>query len=623
MKLVKVEETEKEVTVVLNTGIPASIAQAVSLLDVLNQRVLLQPDDAAYIFVRDDNEQASQEHVTYKQLALRVRAIAARLQALQIQPGERALLFYPQGVDYITAFLGCLFAGVVAVPTPHPHLAGLSRHLARLQTIVADARPSVVLTERTILTKTMYIVSQYPELSEMNWLATDTIADEEASQWHDPAVVGDQLAFLQYTSGSTSVPKGVVLTHRNLLHNHRLQQEVLLHPSTAPLLCWVPLYHDMGMIANALFALYVGAPCILLTPQSVIQRPLRWLAAISRYRVYTCFAPNFAYDLCLRKITPEQCAMLDLSCWRHAINGAEPVRATTIERFAQIFAECGLRPDFITPCYGLAEATVFISGAVSHQAGTLPTILYVDGDALEKHRVVPVVAGTPGARSLVSCGQSGSEHALAIVDPQTYQRCAADQVGEVWFQGPSVGQGYWQRPVESAATFAALIANEQSGPFLRTGDLGFLYQGELYITGRLKDMIIIDGRNHYPQDIEMTVEHCHPAIRAGFVAAFSVTEDEQEYLVIAAEVERHYRPVPVIVEREHPTNADNSALDTNTLRAIIRTIRRAVADEHEVTARTILLLKPATIHKTSSGKIQRAACRESFLANRLEVWYRG
>jgi acyl-CoA synthetase (AMP-forming)/AMP-acid ligase II/acyl carrier protein len=354
---------------------------------------------------------------------------------------------------------------------------------------------------------------------------------------------------------------------------------------------WLPLYHDMGLIGNVLQPLYVGARAVLLSPLTFLQRPALWLAAVARYRATTSGGPNFAYDLCARKVGEEEKAGLDLSSWSVAFNGAEPVRAETVERFAAAFAPCGFRRAAFFPCYGLAEATLFVTGGAP---GAGPVIRPVDAAALERHQVADAPPGAPG-RALVGCGRAAAGQAVRIVDPESGAPCAPGRVGEVWVAGPSVAAGYWGRPEETARTFGARLAGE--GPFLRTGDLGFLADGELFVTGRRKDLIILRGRNHYPQDLERTAEASHPALRPGCGAAFGVDRDGEERLVILQEVER-------------------SAADPA---GIADAVRRAVAGEHEVAVEEVVLVRSGTVLKTSSGKVRRAACRAAYLAGELAV----
>jgi amino acid adenylation domain-containing protein len=439
-----------------------------------------------------------------------------------------------------------------------------------------------------------FLLAQAPDFPRLEWLATDTVESAVAG-WQPPPIDGDTVAFLQYTSGSTAAPKGVMLTHANLLHNSALIHQCFGHSPQSQGVIWLPPYHDMGLIGGIIQPLYGGFPVTLLSPIDFLKRPLRWLQAISRYGATTSGGPNFAYDLCVRKVGPQERATLELSSWDLAFNGAEPVRVETMARFVEAFAGCGFRREAFYPCYGLAEGTLIASGG--HKAAP-PVVESVDGLALGQNRIASVAAAHADAQALVGCGHSLEGQQIVIADPETLHRCPPDRIGEVWVGGPSVARGYWGQPEETEETFQAHLVDGE-GPFLRTGDLGFLREGELFITGRIKDLIIIRGRNHYPQDIEQTVEASHPVLRPGCGAAFSVQVAGEERLVVAQEVRR-----------------ESADLDTE---GIIHTIRQAVAERHELQVHSVVLLRPRCIPKTSSGKIQRHACRAGFVAGTLEV----
>jgi amino acid adenylation domain-containing protein len=429
-------------------------------------------------------------------------------------------------------------------------------------------------------------------LRPLHWLTTDRLGEGLEEAWREPGVGGDALAFLQYTSGSTAAPKGVMLTHSNLLHNEELIRHAFRQSAESVIVGWLPLYHDMGLIGNVLQPLYLGARCVLMSPVSFLQQPLRWLRAVSNYRGTTSGGPNFAYDLCVRKIPEAQRAGLDLSSWSVAFNGAEPIRRETLESFAGAFAPHGFRREAFSPCYGLAEATLIVSGGSQSPA---PVVRHVEAKALEAHRVVEAARGED-ERALVGCGGALPDQRIAVVDWATLKECAPGAVGEIWVSGPSVAQGYWGHPEESERTFAARLADTGEGPFLRTGDLGFMHEGELFVTGRLKDLIIIRGRNHYPQDIELTAEQSHRALRPGCGAAFAVADGGEERLVVVQEV-------------DHRQGLDAAE--------VCEAINRAVAEEHEIQAHAVVLVRAGTIPKTSSGKIQRNACREAYLGGEL------
>ncbi len=453
------------------------------LVELLRIRAQEQPHDIAYRFLSDGDAEGAQ--LSFGELDQRARAIAAQLQAMSMT-GQRALLLYPPGLPYIEAFFGCLYAKVVAVPAYPPS----RHHLTRLQGIVEDAAPALVMTTEELQEKLLARFSERWGTGHFQWLVTDTVDRAGADGWLSPNIAPGDLAFLQYTSGSTGHPKGVMVSHQNLLANQHAIKESFHHTEKAMVVGWLPLYHDMGLIGNMLQPLYLGTKAILMSPLTFMDRPVRWLQAISRYRATTSGGPNFAYELCLRKITAEQKRDLDLSTWTVAFNGAEPVRATTIERFSAAFAECGFRREAFFPCYGLAEATLFVTGpAAGSPLKFRPAVTPAEEGA------EPITAITAEqSKPLVGCGQAWIDHEVKIVDPVSGQACAEGHVGEIWVAGPSVARGYWNRPEESAHVFQARLADSDGSAFLRTCDLGFLHQGELYVTGRIKDLIIVHGR---------------------------------------------------------------------------------------------------------------------------------
>ncbi|SEM69381.1 amino acid adenylation domain-containing protein [Stigmatella aurantiaca] len=564
-------------------------AHALTLVELLRERAQQEPDFGLYTFLVDGEKQ--EDRLTYAALDRRARAIAARL--AELPPGTRILLLYVPGVEYIAAFFGCLYAGMVAVPVYPPRH---DRSLLRLQAIAIDAQAAagLIRSEHLELLRQFYPIA--PALARLSWIVTDEIDDRASDTWTPPQLSSGSLAFFQYTSGSTSLPKGVTLTHRNLLHNLEAIRRCFRQDRTSRAIIWLPPYHDMGLIGGILQPLYTGYPAVLMSPMDFLQQPLRWLQAISRYRGTTSGGPDFAYALCTRKIRPEQCEGLDLSCWRVAFNGAEPIRPETLDRFTQVFGPAGFRRETFYPCYGLAEATLIVSGS---EVGQAPQVESFDGQALQRGQAIPVEAGHAEARQLVSSGRRVIEGRLAVVDPETFALRRDGEIGEIWVSSESVAGGYWGQPEATGRTFQARLRGTGEGPFLRTGDLGFLRDGELFVTGRAKDLIIIRGLNHYPQDIELTVEQSHPAVRPGSGAAFSVEAGGTEQLVVVYEA---------TVQRVE------SGLDE-----VINAIRRAVAGQHELVVYAVVLIEPGSVPKTSSGKIQRHACRAAFLAGELQV----
>lgn len=561
-----------------------------NLVDFLRQKAVTQSNVIAYTFL-GDGENITLE-LTYKELDQKARSLGALLQNLGLK-GKRALLMYSPGIEFITAFLGCLYAGVVAVPAYPPRR---NQSLQRLQAIIEDCQAEDVLTTSSVLENIEYNLEQYPQLTSLRWLATDKLVSNLATTWQPSAINKNSLAFLQYTSGSTGKPKGVMLTHGNLIHNLSLIHQNFGHNANSKGVIWLPPYHDMGLIGGVLQPLYGGFPVCLMSPVDFLQKPVRWLEAISRYGGTTSGGPNFAYELCVNKVTPEQMANLDLSSWEVAFTGAEPVRAQTLEQFSKKFASVGFRREAFYPCYGMAEATLFITGGKKSQAPVLET---VEEKALEQNQIVRSIAVGSGTKTLVSCGRASASCKVAIASPETKIKCAANQVGEIWVQSESVAAGYWQQSEKTAETFYAELPTEK-GYFLRTGDLGFIREdGELFVTGRLKDVMIIRGRNHYPQDIEHTVAQVHPALKSSYGAAFGVEIAEEEKLVIVHEIERTY-------------------LKKIDFKQIRWDIRQALTAQHGLQVHDIVLLKPGSIPKTSSGKIQRFRCREKFLDGTFE-----
>jgi acyl-CoA synthetase (AMP-forming)/AMP-acid ligase II len=556
---------------------------ASTLVQIVNRRAATTPDAVAYRFVRDGLTVT--EELTCNGLAARALAIAAHLQQ-RAEPGDRALMLYPPGLDFLCAFLGCLHAGVIAVPAYPPRGHELD---ARVQTIAADASPRIGLAP-SALVPIITAAAGSSTFADLAWLGTDRIASSDRSGWKDWSPSPDTVAHLQYTSGSTATPKGVVVSHRNLLRNLLDMHLGWRHDEASVLLSWLPHFHDMGLVYGLLGPLFAGIPGYLMAPITFLQRPVRWLQAITAFGVTHSVAPNFAYDLCARKIKPADREALDLSRWRVAVNGAEPIRPETLQQFAEAFASCGFRADAFCPGYGLAEATLKVTAS---RAGEPPRFLEVDADALDGGTVRPDPAPGARVRTLVGCGWTEIDTDVAIVDPAARVACPVDEVGEIWVGGSTVAAGYWQRRDDSAATFGATLADTGRGPFLRTGDLGFVHAGDLYVTGRIKDLLIIRGQNHYPQDIELTVERCHAAFRQNGCAVFSVEVEGEERLVVALELEREGR-----------------ALDLEELAGLVR---QTVAEVHEIGVHDMVWLKPGGIPRTSSGKIQRHGCRRAYL----------
>ncbi|ABX04748.1 non-ribosomal peptide synthetase [Herpetosiphon sp.] len=543
----------------------ANLPPATTLVDVLRLNALEAPEQQAYRFL---NGQFATEDLSYAELDRRARQVAVRLQALNAQ-GERVVLLNDPGLDYIVSFLGCLYAGAIAVPLYPPKLQQLERHLPRLLAVVANATPRFALIDRQFVSQIERLLAVAPQLQALQWLICDEKVD--AGAWQVPQLETHNLAFLQYTSGSTGQPKGVMVSHGNLLANLAQIQQRFGHDATSQGVIWLPPYHDMGLIGGILQPLYSRFPVVLMSPVAFLQQPWRWLQAISDYRATTSGGPNFAYELCVRKITPAQRATLDLRSWRVAFNGAEPIRPNVLRQFAETFADVGFDPAAFYPTYGMAEATLMVSGA------HLPRLAQPEPE-------------------LISCGTVIDEHELLIVDPTNLEVLPETAVGEIWLRGPSVAHGYWASAELSKATFAAQ-PRERNEHFLRTGDLGFLRNGELYINGRLNDLIIIRGQNHYAHDLELSVDQAHPALQPQACAAFSLDVAGVEQLVLMQELRREQRqhdPAPIMAA-----------------------IRQSLAQTHGLQAYAIVLLRPGQLPRTSSGKLQRYRCRELFLGGEL------
>lgn len=576
-----------------------------TVAELLEARASDQPELPGYSFLADG--ETAELGLSYARADLRARAIAAGVRDAGGMPGTRAILVLPPGLDYITAFFGCLYAGVVAVPVYPPDPWQLERTLPRLLAIVRDAGPVIALTVSPFLGYLGELTDRAPELGALRWLAVDAQDDAAARPTGAIPVDPEATAVLQYTSGSTSAPRGVMLSHRNLLHNSCLIQHFFRTSPDTRAMSWLPPYHDMGLIGGLLQPLYAGCRVWLMSPLHFLEEPMRWLRAIGRLRITATGGPNFAYDLCVRRSDPGQAAQLDLSSWRVAFNGAEPIRPETLRRFARTFAASGFDPGAWLPCYGLAEATLIVTGSGglpgsggSPRSGThgpaAPVLVRVDRAALARHVAAPCPDGA--SVDLVSCGHGAPGQRIVIADPATSAVCAAGQVGEILVSGPSVAMGYWGRPGESDRAFGARIADRGEGPFLRTGDLGFLHDGQLVVTGRLKDLIIVRGQNHYPQDIELTAQRAAQALRPGGGAAFLVTAgDGEDRLVLVHEVRRQAGDIDV--------------------RHVIAAIREAVAQEHGLQLHTVVLVPAGGMPKTSSGKIQRWLCRARFLSAEL------
>lgn len=536
---------------------------AQTIAGALRRRAELTPNRRVFLFLeRGQRESGS---YTFAELDRKARAIGMRLAEIGAK-GKRVLLPHPPGLEFLAGFFGCLYAGATAVPGCSSLLS--ARQHDRLRFIVKDAEVEFILAASTHSLQSFCGSFNDDEwMARLSLLAVDEFSETETVTWSPAEPAADDVAYIQYTSGSTSSPKGVVISHGNVMSNQRMIQSAFGTSEDSVVVSWLPHFHDMGLVGIVQHAIYTGMSVVLMPPIDFIRRPVQWLRAISKYRASVSGAPNFAYDLCVERVKDEEVAELDLSCWKLAFNGSEPVKPDTMERFAEKFGKAGFRAEGFYPCYGLAEATLLVAS-----------------------RVGPAASG-----ETVSCGQACENERVFIVDPKTHTRCSDGTEGEIWVAGPHVAKGYWQRAPETREVFGAYLSDTREGPFLRTGDLGFVANRELYITGRLKELIILRGKNHYPQDIEATVSTSHPLLRRNSGAAFSVDVTGREELVVFQEVERQTPPEKIF--------------------EIKCAIRKALAEERAIKPYSVVLLKPNTIPKTSSGKIMRAACRADFLKN--------
>jgi amino acid adenylation domain-containing protein len=562
-----------------------------SLADLFEFSCRRKQQELAYAFVRDTLELENQ--LTYGELEHTVRSLAGHL-ARRARPGTRVLLLYPPGLDVVCAFWACMCAGLVPVPAPAPDPVRRKHSLPRLRAIIEDAQVSLVLTNSGIKTVSSDL-SIAKDGSQIEWVATDQPYDQ-ADAVVLPRFNETALAYLQYTSGSTATPRGVMVSHGNVLSHCKALSLAGGVSGRSRSLCWLPYFHDYGLLHGIIAPFYAGIPAYLMSPITFLRRPLRWLEAVSRYSITHSGGPNFSYESCLRAVRQQREWQADLSTWTVASCGAEPIHADTVEQFIETFGPQGFRRTSFVPAYGLAEATLLVT---TKQTGAEPTFLKVEAEALANSIVKESSASERGTRTLVGCGEPLEETRVLIVNPTTQHPCQAGVVGEVWLAGAGIATGYWGRPEESDATFKATLTGSGEGPYLRTGDLGFFHRGELFLTGRLKELIIVRGRNYYPHDLEWTAEQAHPGLRRGCGAAFSIESETGERVVLVYEIEKK--------------------LPESDMSEVMSCVRRALADGYELEVHNVVLVKSGTISRTSSGKIQRHACRIAFESGQLAV----
>jgi fatty acid CoA ligase FadD32 len=546
-------------------------------------------DRPAFTFIDYLDRRDSVEHtISWAELDARARAVAASLARATV-PGERVALTCPQNLDFVVGFLGALYAGTVAVPlsAPEPNSPG-----DRLVGVLTDCEPQVWLTSSSTLPATRELLAGQLVPRPKQVIAVDTVPGELAADFTDVTITADQPAYLQYTSGSTSQPAGAVITHGATVANVHQAMDAYPLDMSYTSVGWLPFFHDMGLVQQVCIPVVVGCRSVFMTPFAFVRRPTRWLTMLGAYPDTYTAAPNFAYELAASRLSTQDVTGLDLSGVRVAVNGAEPIRARTIDRFLAATRPLRFRPEALRPSYGLAEATVLVT---TTRAGRAPTIVTLDRERLGAGTAVPVQEGD--ALRIVSSGEPAGQE-LRIVDPEHHIECEDDRVGEIWLRGPNIAAGYWRQPERSAPAFDGRLAGgPPSTGWLRTGDLGVLHDGELFVTGRLKDMIIIDGRNHYPQDIEATVEDAHPAVRRGHVAVFTVDDGDREELVAVAE---HRQQMP-------PEDRDHGEVGN--------AVRAAVSRHHDLRLADFVLLPPGGVLRTSSGKIARSANRDKYLGS--------
>ena len=574
-----------------------------TIIDFLKDRAIGNANDLAFRFMGNGELDGPIIEWTFSELYHQSAGVAEDL-VEQGLAGSSVLLVFPPGLDFVKAFYGCLLAGARAVPVPLPNPRS-KNPLGRILKTAEACGASTALTNQQLAEMAESVgASELP-------VTFKAVTDRVVTDWAGPRIEMNEVAYLQFTSGSTGHPKGVAVSHANAVSNIRVMGEMLRLDSTKPSMVWAPHYHDLCLVGHVLGPVYYGYESTLMSPMDFLLKPVRWLRAMSHYKIANTACPNFGYAYSTRRIKPEECEGLDLSPWVIAGNGGEPVLQQTLEDFIKKFGPYGFRPQTFMPCYGMAESVLFVAGLKSMTQP--PKVLTLSATDLETHTVRVLADNATGERNIVSCGSPGTGHQVIAVDPVTLIPSKPNQIGELWVQGPSVPGVYWGLPEESATTFEGRLADTNEGPFLRTGDLGFVAEGEIYLTGRLKDLIIIAGRNHYPSDIELTVQQSGAPVRMGACAAISERINGAEELVIIAEVDK----------RRLPADALSESPGTESLNEFwalaVKTVQGAVSKGHGLSVQTVVFVAPQSLEKTSSGKPRRQYYQKLFLKGDLAV----
>ena len=573
-----------------------------TIIDFLMERATKNADDLAFRFMGNGELDGPITEWTFSEVYHQSVGVAEDLVEKGLA-GSSVLLAFPPGLDFVKAFFGCLLARVRAVPVPVPNPRSKNPLSGILKTAGACSA-STVLTSQQLVAMAATMGFELP-------VCLRAVDERVGTDWAGPRTEMNDVAYLQFTSGSTGHPRGVAVSHSNAVSNLRVMGQMLRLRSTKPALVWAPHYHDLCLVGHVLGPVYYGYESTLMSPMEFLLKPVRWLRAMSHYKIANTACPNFGYEYSARRIKLEDCEGLDLSNWLVAGNGGEPVLQQTMEVFIKKFGPYGFRPQTFMPTYGMAESVLFVSGM--KPLSQAPKVLTLSSTDLETHTVRVLTDSEPGGRNVVSCGSPGSGHRVIAVDPVTLTKSNPNQVGELWVQGPSVPNGYWGLPEESAATFEGRLADTNEGPFLRTGDLGFVVDGEIYLTGRLKDLIIIAGRNHYPSDIELTVQRSGAPVRLGACVAISERIKGVEKLVIIAEVD----------ERRLPADARSESTGAKSMdefwASAVKTVQGAVSEGHGLSVQSIVFVEPRSLEKTSSGKPRRRHYKKLFLRGDLAV----